>query len=246
MSIPPTTLDNSAPDEPSVGAPSGRIYSGRFPSERATERHGRLVEAGIEVFGTLGYPSAKIKTLCQGAGLSERYFYESFESREHLLTTVYSHLATELMRQTTQALRVPGMALLDSVRAGMASVVNFMLGDPRHAQIILVEIVGISPELEARRHHSLTLFAAESQRLLLLLGGIDLNDAAAAKDMDGHPLAEVLEFSRLTAVSMVGGINNMLLDALHGGTTHNTERITEVSFQLICNASMGIRALAGK
>lgn len=223
----------------------GRRYSGMQSSERALERRGRLIEAGIDVFGTVGYPAAKVKTLCQSAGLSERYFYESFESREQLLTAVYDDLATQLMRDVTEALRVPEQGLQDSVRAGLAAVVNFMLGDPRHAQIILVEIVGVSAELEAKRHRSMTAFAAESMRLLLLLSGVDPKEAqrpltASAED---QVLAEALDFARLTAVSMVGGVNNILLDALLGGTTDNTERITEVAFQLLRNASTGIRGI---
>lgn len=228
--------------------PVGRLYSGMHSSERTTERYGRLVEAGIEIFGTAGYSTARIKTICQRAGLSERYFYESFDSREQLLTAIYDNLSSTLMREVVLALEVPGMALKDAVRAGLAVVVNFMLGDPRHARIILVEIVGVSSELESKRHHSLTEFAKTTMRQLLLLGGIDPAEAqrpltACAED---GLLAEVLDFARLTAISIVGGVNNMLCDALLSETTANTERITEVAYQLTYNASTGVRTLAAQ
>ncbi|WP_269938022.1 TetR/AcrR family transcriptional regulator [Arthrobacter sp. HY1533] len=237
---------NDATDAARTGAPAGRIYSGLQSSERALERHGRLVEAGLEVFGTTGYPGAKIKSLCQGAGLSERYFYESFESREQLLMAVYDQVASDLMRHVMDALQEPGLELRASVRAGMAAVVNFMLDDPRHARIILVEIVGVSPDFEAKRHKSMSEFAAESMRQLLLLSGLDPQTVhqQSAENPQDIALATALDFARLTAVSMVGGVNNMLLDAVLGGTTYNTERITDVAFQLIYNASTGIRALA--
>lgn len=226
--------------------PAGRIYSGLQPSERTLERRGRLVDAGIQVFGTMGYAAAKVKVLCQQAGLSERYFYESFESREALLVEVYDALASQLMCRVVTALQSPSADLEQSVRAGMAAVVNFMLDDPRHARIILVEIVGISPELEAKRHKSMSAFAGQSMAQLLLLSGIDPEKAQKqlAENPDDAVLATVLDAARLTAVSMVGGVNNMLLDALVSGTTGNTKRITELSFQLIYNASAGIRALA--
>ncbi|WP_425864619.1 TetR/AcrR family transcriptional regulator [Arthrobacter sp. TWP1-1] len=231
-------------DEQSTGAAFGRVYSGLRSEDRALERRGRLIEAGIEVFGSIGYAASKIKTLCQSAGLSERYFYESFASREQLLTSVYDHLSSELMRQVVQVLRVPGRTLTESVRAGMATVVNFMLDDPRHAQIIMVEIVGVSPELEAKRHQSMTDFAAESSQLVLLLGGVNPKVAANSDSVDDS-LADVLELARLTGVAMVGGVNNMILDALRGGTSANTKQITEAAFQLICNSSTGVRVLAG-
>ncbi|SEE71187.1 DNA-binding transcriptional regulator, AcrR family [Arthrobacter alpinus] len=236
---------NTTPDEQAAGVAFGRVYSGLRSEDRALERRGRLIEAGIEVFGTIGYAASKIKTLCQSAGLSERYFYESFASREQLLTSVYDHLSSELMRQVIHVTRLPGRTLTESVRAGMETVVNFNLVDPRHAQIILVEIVGISPELEAKRHHSMTKFAAESSRLVLLLGGVDSEAAEDASDEDDS-LADVFELARLTGVAMVGGVNNMLLDALRGGTTANTKQITEAAYQLISNASTGVRVLAGK
>ncbi len=238
-------MENGDPEAPGSGESLGRVYSGLPSSERAKERHRRLVAAGFDVFGTVGYPGAKIKLLCQSAGLSERYFYESFDSREHLLTTVFEELSQQLMRDVVDAVGAAEMEPLESARAGMAAVVNFMLDDPRKARIILVEIVGVSPELEARRYGYLNAFAGESMRLLLLLGGIGQAEAQAqqAQGKGSPQLAEALDFARLTAISMVGGVNNMLLDAIRSGTTQNTERITEVSYQLICNASTGIRLL---
>ena len=224
----------------------GRRYSGLESSERARERRRRLVEAGLDVFGTLGYAGAKIKTLCKSAGLSERYFYESFESRAHLLGAVYDHLDVLLTEQIARALRTPGLDLLASARAGMEAVVGFMLNDPRNARIMLVEIVGVSPELEAKRHQSQSEFADESLQLLLLMSGIDPvhGQEQLTARMGSVAAARIYESARLTSVSMVGGVNNMMLDALLSGTMHDTERISDVSFQLIHNASQGIRALA--
>ena len=92
----------------------------------------------------------------------------------------------------------------------------------------------------------MTEFAAESKRQLLLLSGLDPETVHqyAAENPQDLALANALDSARLTGVSMVGGVNNMLLDALLRGTTHNTERIIDVSFALIFNASTGIRALA--
>lgn len=265
----PPALHSSLPEHPPAGPECGRVYSGLQPSERTRERYEKFIDAGIEVFGTVGYASSKIKTLCHCAGLSERYFYESFDSREHLLTDVYETVSTELMHQVTEALSDPEANPKDAIRASMAAVVNFMLGDPRHAQIILVEIVGVSEELEAKRHQAMTNFAGQSMGALLILAGIKASvvkqllggglgshgggsntpgGSAGARQQavdPNHPLAEALEFARLTSISMVGGVNNMLLDAVIGGTTCNSERIIEVAYQLICNASSGIRALAG-
>ena len=107
-------------DTPPKVASVGRRYSGMCSADRVLERYARLIEAGIDVFGTQGYASAKIKTLCQRAGLSERYFYESFESREDLLSTVYDHLATAMLDALKSAFKAPAKDLAASVKAGTA------------------------------------------------------------------------------------------------------------------------------
>lgn len=264
MNTKPHNPHHAVSERSAAGTAAGRVYSGLQPSQRAQERYEKFIDAGIEVFGTVGYAASKIKTLCQSAGLSERYFYESFESREHLLTCVYERVSANLMQQVTAALQNPEVEAPDAIRDSLAAVVNYMLGDPRHAQIILVEIVGISDELEAKRHLAMTNFAGQSMGALLIMGGIESRvvkqvlggglggqgrgfaHRVGARLVDpSHPLAEALEFARLTAISMVGGVNNMLLDAVLGGTTSNVEKILEVSYQLMWNASSGVRTLAG-
>ncbi|MDD0856985.1 TetR/AcrR family transcriptional regulator [Arthrobacter alpinus] len=172
MNTRPSAPHPSLPELPPAGIGAGRVYSGLQPSERTRERYEKFIDAGIELFGTVGYASAKIKTLCLCAGLSERYFYESFDSREHLLTDVYESVSAKLMDRVTEALSKPDAHPQDAIRASMAAVVNFMLGDPRHAQIILVEIVGVSEELEVKRHQAMTNFAGQSMGALLILAGI--------------------------------------------------------------------------
>lgn len=225
---------------------AGRIYSGQASSARTSERRGRLLAAGLELFGTRGFAHTKIKDVCQQAGLSERYFYESFTSREQLLTEVYDGLRRRLMADVVAAMRNPASTPREAIHAGVAAVATFMLNDPRHAQIILVEIVGVTPDLEAKRHGSLQAFAAESMRQLLRLAGIDPEEMQQllGSNPQCQPLLQAMEFARLTAVSSVGGLNNMLLDALLGGTTGNTGPIIEVAFELMCNAATGIRTRA--
>lgn len=231
-------------DPESTGtAMQGRVYSGQDAAERAAERRRKFIEAGIEVFGTVGYLGAKVGTLCKAAGLSQRYFYESFESREALLVAVYVHLAAKLESQIVLSMQQHSHDLTDSVHSGMAAVVNYMLEDPRQARIMLMEVVGISAELEARREQIMADFAAMSMQQLLLLSGLALPAGAADP---GRATPAVLEFARLTSVAMVGGVNNMLIDAVTKGVGADAALITEVSYQLISCAADGIRKLADR
>src|SRR5688572_31769757 len=60
-----------------------RSYGGKTVAERAAERRSRLVDATIAVLSASGEAHATMTAICVEAGLTERYFYESFRSEEH-------------------------------------------------------------------------------------------------------------------------------------------------------------------
>ena len=74
---------------------SERPYGGRDHDARVSERRERFIRAGVRVIGAAGYRAATVRALCAEAGLSNRYFYESFDSTEALLMAVYRQLMGE-------------------------------------------------------------------------------------------------------------------------------------------------------
>src|SRR5471032_598349 len=84
-----------------------RTYGGLAMAERVAARRARFVEAGIELFGTQGFRGATVRGVCAAAGLTDRYFYESFASLEALLAEVYSSLtrdfAARLLNETIRS-----------------------------------------------------------------------------------------------------------------------------------------------
>ena len=77
---------------------TSRTWRGQTIEERQAERRDRLIEAGIELFGTQGYAATSVKAICTEAGLTERYFYETFNDREDLLSEVYDILIADCAR----------------------------------------------------------------------------------------------------------------------------------------------------
>jgi AcrR family transcriptional regulator len=55
-----------------------RNYAGLSADERRLARRERLIEGAIRAYGELGYRNTTVKAVCEAAGLTERYFYESF------------------------------------------------------------------------------------------------------------------------------------------------------------------------
>lgn len=68
---------------------TARTYGGLSEAERVIDRRERFLEAGLEVFGSLGIRGATVRKLCKAAGLTERYFYESFTDTDALFCAVY-------------------------------------------------------------------------------------------------------------------------------------------------------------
>ena len=67
---------------------AARPYGGLAMEERVAARRARFIEAGVELFGTQGFRGATVRGVCAAAGLTDRYFYESFPTLEALLAAV--------------------------------------------------------------------------------------------------------------------------------------------------------------
>src|ERR671936_1321771 len=80
-----------------------RNYAGLSADERRLARRERLIEGAIRAYGELGYRNTTVKAVCEAAGLTERYFYESFANSEALLIAAYSHVVGHLHEEMAAA-----------------------------------------------------------------------------------------------------------------------------------------------
>ncbi|APE33230.1 TetR family transcriptional regulator [Nocardia mangyaensis] len=198
-------------DAHSAERPAGRRYSGRTTAERVEQRRTALLDAALELFGTQGYVAGSVKQLCGLAGLTERYFYESFRDRESCLAALYDDLTDRTRERTLTALRAAGPHLDAVIGAGLAAFIGYLSEDPRRARVVLVEVVGVSAAMEQRRHAVLRDYAE-------LVAG--LWSSARAR-----PLSER---ERLTCIALVGGVNHLLVDWLLDNRTHDPAQLVEV------------------
>ncbi|ROO27779.1 TetR family transcriptional regulator [Salinisphaera orenii MK-B5] len=126
----------------------GRAYAGRTLDERRRRRRAQFVDAGIAVFGREGYRAATVKALCREAGLTERYFYESFGSSEALFAEVYKTLVGRLQDDVVAAIDAAPREPEAAARAGLRVFFETMQAEPGTARILLIEIFGISGEID--------------------------------------------------------------------------------------------------
>src|SRR5580692_6145866 len=113
-----------------------RRYSGQSFEDRQAERRDKLILAALRVAGKAGLEGLSVAAICAEAGLTARYFYESFPSREAIFVEAYRAAQNELMsRMTTTARggRDPSRAALTAFFAGLQ-------GNPGLARVFLIDI----------------------------------------------------------------------------------------------------------
>jgi AcrR family transcriptional regulator len=187
-----------------------RTYRGITPSQRQAERRARLLEAGLELFGTLGYARTSIRAVSAAASLNSRYFYESFSSREDLLYSVYEQIVLDIFTKVSEAVARES-TIEAQARAGLRAGWTAVTEDRRKARIVAIEVVGVSERLERLRRetrHALAQLTAD--RALSLAGDLRLR------------LDPVI-----TARFLMGGIVELLADWINGDLTASTDEVVE-------------------
>lgn len=190
-----------------------RQYRGMSSQERAAERRARLLEAGLQVFGTAGAEKATMTAICAEAKLTERYFYESFTGRDDLLMQVIEHIATEIREAALAALQTVTGDPEVRVRAAIAAFVQILTADPRKGQVSIVESAGAEPLRTRRRqllHGFAALVAEESKELY--------GDRALSSPQD-----------EITAFLFVGGLAELITAWLNGEIDVTPEQIVDAA-----------------
>jgi len=122
-------------------------FRGVSAVDRRLDRRNRLVTSAFEIAGTAGAGALGVGRVCQAAGLTKRYFYESFASLADLQSAVVDH-AIAVMSQRVDPFRptepgAPPEAWLDAF-------VGALVDDDCLARVLLTETHGGA--LSAFRH----------------------------------------------------------------------------------------------
>lgn len=192
---------------------SGRIYAGESAAERQARQRQQFMEAGLELFGTVGYRATSVRALCRQAGLTDRYFYKNFSDTEDLLAAVYSASLDALEGQVVRAM-APGLQGADADRLVEAGLDAFFAAfeNARVARVCWLEVLGVSRRIDALYISRIEKFAA------LLL-------AVARQMLPGWPMSQ--EESQIVSVAMVGAVSQSAAHWLLSG--YQAERRTLVS-----------------
>lgn len=208
-----------------------KSWAGTTMEERRAGRRAQLLEAALEIASTAGAAAVSVRAVCRKSGLTERYFYESFETRETLLVALQGEVATGALgavatAAATVAEQAGGpLSMLDlaETTAATAAVVHaftdHVLEDPRRARILLVESFA-DPTLTQLGLESVPQFAA------LIATAFSERWPEAVDETD----------ARLSGQAAMGGLIHLYLGWLRGELEVDRDRLERHAVALLMAA----------
>ncbi|KUI32879.1 TetR family transcriptional regulator [Mycobacterium sp. IS-1742] len=112
----------------SSGQRRGR-WSGVPLQDRQALRRDELIAAGVKLLGGAGGPALTVRAVCREAGLTERYFYESFVDRDEFVRAAYDDVCTRAMSALLNA---------ETPRDAVERFVALMVDDPTRGRVLLL------------------------------------------------------------------------------------------------------------
>jgi AcrR family transcriptional regulator len=199
-------------------ATPGRRYGGLTPEERLAERRARLIETGLELFGTRGYANTTLEALCSAAAMSPRHFYEQFADREALFVALYDELVERSMELVGPAVADADGGLAEMLDAAVDALLGFY-ADRRIARVVLAEVQGISPAVEQRRRRAIERFAELGGELIAGQGVLGKRDAKLLAIAVNSGITELLTFhladpEAVTAADVKAAANRLVTGAV--------------------------------
>ncbi|MET0840089.1 MAG: TetR/AcrR family transcriptional regulator [Marmoricola sp.] len=204
-----------------MGAPA-RSYGGRSALERTEERRQRLVEAAITVLAAQGDRST-MTAICQEAGLTERYFYESFANRDAALVAALDHVSDEIATDAVRVLQETDGPVQDRVLAMTRAFAEWASTRPERAIVAVVQSSATGP-LRARRHELIRVFADLAAR-----------EAAELYGEGAWPA----DRARVQGIVFIGGLAELVASWLSGEADLDTDQLAGVVADLF--VSLGRR-----
>lgn len=189
----------------------GRTYGGVSAAQRVAARRERLLDAGLQRFGTAGFAATGIKDVCREAGLTDRYFYESFRDSRELFLAVFDRLTDELFAAVAGAVARGGRDPERQLRDAIGTFIDALTADPRKPRVLFAEAAAAGPEAAAHMRATLRRFAA----------------LVAATARSHLPAGVAEEEVQLVALSLVGLLERVVSDRQDGELAVAPERLVD-------------------
>ncbi len=202
---------------------SDRIYGGESLADRQAKRRHQFLQAGHELFGTIGFRQTTVRLLCKQAGLTDRYFYESFPSLEALLEAVYLQAIDDVKMQIMLAVANSAGQSVDIMIERVLDAFFRTVESPKMARIIWLEVLGVSPHIDGVYNAALQNFAELFRQLSL----------STYPDLD---LSE--DEIQVLALGMIGAVSEATKSWLISGYQIKRATMVKSTAYIICGLTM--------
>ncbi|WP_169584727.1 TetR/AcrR family transcriptional regulator [Antrihabitans stalactiti] len=112
-----------------------RPFKGVSAEDRVTQRRADLIDAALDLVGSGGIGNLTMTAVCEGAGLTQRYFYEHFRNRDELVVALFDTVFDEFFGRVQDAVEAAPPDLSARAHATMEVFVDFFASDPRKARV---------------------------------------------------------------------------------------------------------------
>jgi AcrR family transcriptional regulator len=168
-----------------------RPYRGVAADDRIASRRDALVDAGLEVFAAEGWSAISARRVCEQAGLTRRYFYESFNDIDALTAATFQRIAGEVSAAVQAAIIDRTATVPELARRAVAAGLDVLAQPPAKGRyLVMAQRAGGS--VGQQRARALDDLASIVQTVLS-------SDSEAASTIDSRE-------ARLTAVAVVGAV----------------------------------------
>lgn len=187
--------------------------------QRREARRESLLSTGITLLGAKDGPAVSVRAVCRTAGLTERYFYESFTDRDEFVRAVYAEVG-EKGRTALVAAVQPAESTHGRAEAAVDAFVKLMIDDPAMGRVLLVAPLS-EPALGGRG-------------LELMPGFVGLVHDQLSSVTD--PVEK-----ELVAVGLVGALTNLFIGYLDGAIAASRDQLVTHCVNLVMEADRSDR-----
>ncbi len=166
-------------------------------------RRDELVGVGVQLLGGESGPAVTVRAVCREAGLTERYFYESFGDRDEFVRAVYDDVCARAMSALMSA---------TTPREAVERFVALMVDDPVRGRVLLLA-PSVEPVLVRSGAEWMPNFIDLLQRKLSQIG---------------DPVRQ-----NMIATSLIGGLTALFTAYLDGRLTATREQFIDYCVEML-------------
>ncbi len=189
---------------------STRPYGGVAGDARHAERRRRLIDAGYTLLAAGGPGALTVTGVCRAAGLTARYFYEHFATRDALMDAIVEAEADAVIALIVEATLAADEDPLARGEAAVAALLDAIEADPRHIQL--------TRERDEAVLRMRAKVAAQMTDALVANAGLVWDRAKL------HP-----ERVQLAASLTAGGVLQMVADWVEGESALSREELVRIA-----------------